>query len=105
MRLRFRHSDVLSVPRLGLENLLSDSRWLFVAEKAAQKFPKSQNLGGPSTTDVGRDRDFPAKRKPQCIAQIYPIVAMGAEDQKEEREVLDSIFPEEITGRYPANQI
>jgi len=25
--------------------------------------------------------------------------AMGLEDQKEEREVLESIFPEEITGK------
>ena len=30
---------------------------------------------------------------------------MGVEDQKEEREVLDSIFPEEITGKLCANQI
>lgn len=27
---------------------------------------------------------------------------MGREDQIEEREVLDSIFPEEITGKYNA---
>lgn len=27
---------------------------------------------------------------------------MGREDQVEEREVLDSIFPEEITGRCSA---
>jgi hypothetical protein len=26
---------------------------------------------------------------------------MGVEDQQEEREVLESIFPEEITGRPP----
>lgn len=25
---------------------------------------------------------------------------MGLEEQKEEREVLDSIFPDEITGTY-----
>jgi hypothetical protein len=29
------------------------------------------------------------------------FVAMGIEDQKEEREVLDSIFPDEITGNCP----
>ena len=27
---------------------------------------------------------------------------MGIDEQKEEREVLDSIFPEEITGQLPA---
>ena len=27
---------------------------------------------------------------------------MGREEQIEEREVLDSIFPDEITGRYPS---
>jgi hypothetical protein len=27
---------------------------------------------------------------------------MGIDEQKEEREVLDSIFPDEITGQLPA---
>ena len=27
---------------------------------------------------------------------------MGREEQIEEREVLDSIFPDEITGQYPS---
>lgn len=31
----------------------------------------------------------------QCTTQV-----MGIEDQKEEREVLDSIFPDEITGMH-----
>ncbi len=26
---------------------------------------------------------------------------MGRDEQREEREVLDSIFPDEITGKYP----
>ena len=30
--------------------------------------------------------------------QIPPVVNMGREEQIEEREVLDSIFPDEITG-------
>jgi hypothetical protein len=30
------------------------------------------------------------------------ILTMGAEEQKEEREVLDSIFPDEITGTFAA---
>jgi len=29
---------------------------------------------------------------------------MGVEDQKEEREVLDSIFPEEIIGWMPGRE-
>jgi hypothetical protein len=29
---------------------------------------------------------------------------MGIEDQKEEREVLESIFPDEITGSAPLAQ-
>lgn len=32
----------------------------------------------------------------------YLYIEMGREDQVEEREVLDSIFPEEITGRKKA---
>lgn len=30
----------------------------------------------------------------------HPHAKMGVEEQKEEREILDSIYPEEITGRY-----
>jgi hypothetical protein len=30
---------------------------------------------------------------------------MGVEDQKEEREVLDSIFPDEITGTLIQSQL
>ncbi len=29
---------------------------------------------------------------------LSTTIAMGIEEQKEEREVLDSIFPDEITG-------
>jgi hypothetical protein len=44
---------------------------------------------------------FPTKNQPQqhtLHSTLLPI-AMGVEDQKEEREVLESIFPEEITGK------
>ena len=54
---------------------------------------------------MGRERDgtSPPKEASQPAHHSpnlqLPIVAMGVEDQKEEREVLESIFPEEITGR------
>jgi len=34
--------------------------------------------------------------------QTFFAFKMGKDEQREEREVLDSIFPEEITGRCPA---
>lgn len=78
-------------------------RLLYVASKV-----QSKNFPDPKISVVraltyrergGRDRDFPA-RKPQHHSFIlYIPVAMGVEDQQEEREVLESIFPEEITGK------
>ena len=34
-------------------------------------------------------------------AELLLLIAMGREEQQEEREVLDSIFPDEITGTHP----
>jgi hypothetical protein len=36
----------------------------------------------------------------QRAASLSTPLTMGIEEQKEEREVLDSIFPDEITGTF-----
>jgi len=47
--------------------------------------------------------EFPANGSLSIIAlQVHvwaPTTAMGVEDQQEEREVLESIFPEEFIGK------
>ncbi len=56
----------------------------------------------PLNSQLLCDRVCPFANEP-CIHSKFPIAIrkrfkMGREEQIEEREVLDSIFPEEITG-------
>jgi hypothetical protein len=43
---------------------------------------------------------YPSSCYPPPDTRITSHTAMGREEQTEEREVLDSIFPEEITGSF-----
>lgn len=54
-----------------------------------------------SELSVGKARPAKEASASLCTIRNYRIsklCAMGIEDQKEEREVLESIFPEEIIG-------
>jgi hypothetical protein len=51
----------------------------------------------PSLTWVGED-SAPPKSSPSGLRLIFQTYKMGIEEQQEEREVLEAIFPEEITG-------
>jgi hypothetical protein len=46
-------------------------------------------------------RSPPARGRINPNYEFYNDTAMGIEEQKEEREILESIYPDEITGSYP----
>lgn len=75
--------------------MLSEER---KAESTTQKIIESD---GPCF-DVGKSR--PANRtEAQNLITQQP--KMGVEEQKEEREILESIYPEEITGKNNVDHI
>jgi hypothetical protein len=53
--------------------------------------------------DVALVGEVPAPQRGSSNNEdTHPHAKMGVEDQKEEREILESIYPEEITGiHYP----
>lgn len=76
-----------------LAAVLLDKKWVV---KARQKLAPTKAVSGHASPLTST----PAARSLVPLGQyiIQPYFTMGREDQKEEREVLDSIFPDEITG-------